>query len=217
MTSCRSTIKHCPIVVIVTIVLSVDRYSFRIQRPVRCPAPCRPDGNDHYVKIAPRIWVNWTLTRIQTSSAHLRGQKRGFHFLLGKFGKLHDLSKKTEQNKMHKIGHQYPQSHPPIGIGFRSSPNRFTVFGARRYDIVLQRSEICIKLQLSVLMIAGSYNGFLLNAGNVWRTSRDRIHSWNSTRGNLWAFMHQKGIATGIALGLARPWKIGLVSPRMQT
>ena len=28
--------------------------------------------------------------------------------------------------------------------------------------MVIQRSEICIKLQLSVLMIAGSYFGFLL-------------------------------------------------------
>ena len=89
---------------------------------------------------------------------------------------------------MNKIGHQYPQSHPPIGIVFRSSPYRFTVFGACRYDMVMQRSEICIciKLQLSVHMIAGSCYGFLLDAGNVWRTPRDlfaRVHSWNSTRG----------------------------------
>ena len=35
-------------------------------------------------------------------------------------------------------------------------------------------------------MITGSYFGFLLNAGHVWRTSRDlflRVHNWNSTRG----------------------------------
>ena len=52
--------------------------------------------------------------------------------------------------------------------------------------MVIHKSEICIKLQLSVFMIAGSYYGFLLNAGHVWRTSRDlflRVHSWNSTRG----------------------------------
>ena len=56
----------------------------------------------------------------------------------------------------------------------------------RNYDTVILKSELCIKLQLSVFIIAGSYCGFLLNTGHVWRTSRDlflRVHSWNSTRG----------------------------------
>ena len=54
-------------------------------------------------------------------------------------------------------------------------------------------------------MMTGSYCGFLLKAGHVWRTSRDfflQVHNWNSTRGkprgdrmDLWAFMYQKGIA----------------------
>ena len=63
-----------------------------------------------------------------------------------------------------------------------------------------------IELKLSVFMMTGSYYGFLLNAGHVWRTSRDLflcVHNWNSTRGkpwcggrmDLWAFMYQKGIA----------------------
>ena len=48
-------------------------------------------------------------------------------------------------------------------------------------------------------MIAGSYYGFLLNAGHVCQTSRDfflHVHTWNCTRGkpcgdrmDLWAFM----------------------------
>ena len=73
--------------------------------------------------------------------------------------------------------------------------------------------------------MTGSYCGFLLKAGHVWRTSWDpflQVHNWNSKRGkpcgdrmDLWAFMYQKGIAkvslraTGIALGLARMWKKG--------
>ena len=71
-------------------------------------------------------------------------------------------------------------------------------------------------------MMTGSYFGFLLNAGHVGRTSRDlflRVHNWNSTRGkpcvnrmDLRAFIYvpegyREGIATGIALGLARIWK----------
>ena len=43
----------------------------------------------------------------------------------------------------------------------------YTVFGACTYDMVIHKSDICIKLQLSVLMIAGSYYVFLLNAGLV--------------------------------------------------
>ena len=72
-----------------------------------------------------------------------------------------------------------------IGIVFRSSLYRFTVFGACTYDMVLHKSEICIEVQLSVFMIDGWYYRFLLNAGHVWRTSRDlflRVHSWSSTR-----------------------------------
>ena len=74
-----------------------------------------------------------------------------------------------------------------------------------------------IELKLSVFMMTGSHPGFLLDAGHVWRTSQDlflRVHNWNSTRGkpcvnrmDLRAFMYQKGIATGIAWGLARVWK----------
>ena len=53
-------------------------------------------------------------------------------------------------------------------IIFSSSPYRFTVFGACTYDMVMHKSEnIYEKLQLSVFIIAGSYYGFLLNAGHV--------------------------------------------------
>ena len=54
-----------------------------------------------------------------------------------------------------------------IGIVFRGSLYRFAVFGACTYDMVIHTSEIYIKLQLSVFMIAGSYCGFLSNAGHV--------------------------------------------------
>ncbi len=62
--------------------------------------------------------------------------------------------------------------------------------------VLLLMEEVCIrtyiKLQLYVLMIAGSYYGFLLNAGHVWRTSRDlfpNLSDFSGTNGDLWCFL----------------------------
>ena len=118
-----------------------------------------------------------------------------------------------------------------IGIVFRRSLYHFTVFGACTYDTVQQQSEICIKLQLSVLMIVGSYNGVLAQCkpcvADVTRSLLTRPQLEHCTRQAMWdrmdlrAFMSQKGIATGIAtgiaLGLARPWKKGTISRSPQT
>ena len=55
-----------------------------------------------------------------------------------------------------------------VGILFRSSRSRFTVFGACTYD--------------SVSMIAGSYCGFLPNAGHVRTAYKDlREASWEQS------------------------------------
>ena len=51
--------------------------------------------------------------------------------------------------------------------------------------MVIHKSDICIKLQLSVLMIAGSYYGFLLNAGLVCGGHHE-IFSHASTAGTGW-------------------------------
>jgi len=52
--------------------------------------------------------------------------------------------------------------------------------------MVIHESEICIEFELSVLMIAGSYYGFLLDAGHAWRSCLTRPHLELYKREAMW-------------------------------